>query len=364
MAAGTPAEADVRRAVRAVLSASLPPRPSDPVTTPPPVDGVEVDGVEAPLVLAAVSGGADSLALAAALVREAGSLDVRAGAVIVDHGLQPGSGAAAATAAQTCRRLGLDLVRVVGASVHETGDGPEASARTARYAALDAVAEETGAELVLLGHTRDDQAEQVLLGLTRGSGARSLAGMPAARGRYRRPFLDIPRETTRAVCAALGLQPWQDPMNADPRYARVRARHALGGLEDELGPGLAAALARSADLLRADADLLDGLAADALARLEAEDDARAAPVDAPPDAPVDAPVEALAALPEALRTRVLRTLLLRVGCPPGQLSAAHVAEVDRLLVDWRGQGPLHLPGGVRGSRRGARLLLGRSPRVE
>lgn len=360
MAAGTPAEADVRRAVRAVLSASLSPRPSDPVTTPPPVDGVEVDGVEAPLVLAAVSGGADSLALAAALVREAGPLDVRAGAVIVDHGLQPGSAAAAATAAQTCRRLGLDPVRVVGASVHETGDGPEASARTARYAALDAAAQQTGAELVLLGHTRDDQAEQVLLGLTRGSGARSLAGMPAARGRYRRPFLDIPRETTRAVCAALGLEPWQDPMNADPRYARVRARQALGGLEDELGPGLSAALARSADLLRADADLLDELAADALARLEAEDDARGAAS----DASVDAPVEALADLPQALRTRVLRTLLLRVGCPPGQLSAAHVAEVDRLLVDWRGQGPLHLPGGVRGSRRGARLLLGRSPRVE
>lgn len=340
MAAGTPVEADVRRAVREALAAE--------------VGGVRDTGVPAPLVLAAVSGGADSLALAAALSREAGPLGLRGGAVIVDHGLQPGSAQVAATAAARCRELGLAPVEVVGVSVRPSGEGTEAAARTARYTALDAARRRHGAAVVLLGHTRDDQAEQVLLGLTRGAGARSLSGMPRRRGPYLRPLLGLPRATTVAACAAAGLDAWQDPMNADPRFARVRARRAVVDLDADLGPGVAAALSRSADLLRDDADLLDTLADEALAGLDVDRGADGLGV----------PVAQLVALHPALRSRVLRTLLTSVGAPPGALGAHHVAEVTRLLTRWRGQGPLHLPGGVRAGRSGPHLHLAGPSRVE
>ena len=182
---------------------------------------------EGGLVLVACSGGADSLALAAAVAFEAPRAGLTAGAVIVDHGLQQGSSAVAARAANQCRSLGLDPIEVATVQVASSGSGPEARARDARYQAMDNVAERLGAVAVLLGHTRDDQAEQVLLGLARGSGARSLSGMPVRRGRYLRPLLAVARATTVAACEAAGLMVWVDPHNSDPAYARVRARALL-----------------------------------------------------------------------------------------------------------------------------------------
>jgi tRNA(Ile)-lysidine synthase len=295
------------------------------------------------LVLVACSGGADSVALAAATAFEASRAGLRAGAVTVDHGLQPGSDVRAADVARLCTGLGLDPVEVVQADVTGTG-GPEAAARDARYRALDAAAERLGAAAVVLGHTLDDQAETVLLGLARGSGARSLAGMPPVRGRYRRPLLGLPRETVRAAADAGGHRGWDDPHNADPAFARSRVRHdVLPVLEKALGPGVASALARTAAQLRADADALDSWAAAALAEAGAGGDGLA--------------VAALARLPTAVRGRVLRRAALAAGCPGTDLSAAHVAELDRLVTDWHGQGPLHLPGGVRASRARGMLLL-------
>ena len=216
------------------------------------------------LVLAACSGGADSLALAAALAHEAPRLSLRGGGVTVDHGLQAGSAERAGRVAALLRELGLDPVHQVSVTVPAGpgSGGPEAAARTARYAALEQVAEQAGAAAVLLGHTRDDQAETVLLGLARGAGGRALAGMPARRGRLRRPLLGVPRAVLREACTAQGLEPWDDPHNADPAYARARVRHqAMPALEEALGPGVAAALARSAAQLSADCDALDALAA-------------------------------------------------------------------------------------------------------
>ena len=215
------------------------------------------------LVLVACSGGADSVALAAAAAFVAPRLGLRAGGVTVDHGLQPGSAERAGEIAAQMTRLGLDPVQSVAVTVPPPAmaAGPEAAARTARYAALDEAAAAHGAVAVLLGHTLDDQAETVLLGLARGSGGRSLAGMPARRGRYRRPLLAVRRGTTAAACAELGLAPWQDPHNADFRFARARVRHrALPALEEALGPGVAEALARTAAQLRADTECLDDLA--------------------------------------------------------------------------------------------------------
>ncbi|WP_448059013.1 tRNA lysidine(34) synthetase TilS [Cellulomonas hominis] len=321
------------------------------------------------VVLVACSGGPDSLALAAATAfvatrsaRPGGSGGplLRAGAVVVDHGLQPGSAEVATEAARVCRDLGLDPVEVVRVRPGDVG-GPEAAARTARYAALDAAAARHGAAAVLLGHTRDDQAETVLLGLARGSGSRSLAGMAARRGLLRRPLLGLGRADTLAVCAALDLRPWADPTNepgdegdgSAPARSRLRAR-VLPVLEAEVGPGVARALARTADLLRQDADALDGWAAQVL------DAALTAPADpATPSLLLD--VATLAEVPVAVRTRVLRSAAVRAGAPPGALVREHVLALDALVTRWRGQGPVHLPGGLRGVRVCGRLELRAEP---
>jgi tRNA(Ile)-lysidine synthase len=313
------------------------------------------------LVLVACSGGADSLAMAAAAAFVAPRLSLRAGGVTVDHGLQPGSGERAVNVAALLGKLGLDPVRNVAVTVAPAGSaaGPEAAARTARYHALDAAASDYDAAAVLLGHTLDDQAETVLLGLARGSGARSLAGMPARRGPYRRPLLTVRRAATLAACAELGLEPWQDPHNSDFRYARARVRHqALPALEATLGPGVAEALARTASQLRADAECLDALAFAESGQLRGD-----GPNPADPD-PAGAPAYAgpagleagrLLALPAAIRTRVLRDAALVAGCPHGALTAGHIDRVDALVTCWRGQRWVDLPGGVRARRRDGKV---------
>jgi len=321
----TPAIADVRRAVRGAL------------------EGLEPDS----LVLVALSGGPDSLVLAAATAFEAPRAGLRAGAVIVDHGLQSGSADAAARAAQQATGLGLAPVRVERVQVGATG-GPEAAARTARYSALERAASELGAAAVLLGHTLDDQAETVLLGLARGSGATSLQGMPArwpaASGRvvFLRPLLGIRRATTRQACADAGLEPWSDPQNDDPAFTRVRMRRTvLPVLEAEFGPGVAEALARTAEQLREDAEALDTFAEEV-----AEDLAEHA------EAGISLDARALLANPPALRQRVIR---LAVSSEFGvSLSRAQTLEVARLVTDWHGQEGIDLPG-VRVVRQDGRL---------
>ena len=303
------------------------------------------------LLLVACSGGTDSLALASALAFEAPKLGLRAGGVTVDHGLQDGSDEQARRVTKALQAMDLRPVDSATAVVAGPGGpgypGPEAAAREARYAALHRAASACGAAAVLLGHTVDDQAETVLLGLARGSGARSLAGMPERTGPFLRPLLRISRATTRAACAAQGLEPWDDPQNADPGFARVRVRHRLlPVLEAELGPGVAEALARSARLLRADADFLDALAESELERI------------APPGSGHSLPLDALAALPEAIRSRALRNAALAAGCPPGALSARHVAGLEALVTGWRGQRWTDLPGGVRAWRRYGKLQFG------
>lgn len=294
-------------------------------------------------VLVACSGGADSLALAAAVAFEAPRAGVPAGAVTVDHGLQPGSALRAETTAALLRDLGLAPVLVVAADVGDDG-GPEGAARTARYAALARAAAGHGAR-VALGHTLDDQAETVLLGLGRGSGPRSVAGMVEQRETggttWWRPLLGVRRATTRAACAAAELPVWDDPWNDDPAYTRVRLRaEVLPLLEEVLGGGVAPALARTAGLLRADLDALDDLAAAHLAGGTGED---------------GLPVADVAGLATALRTRVLRGWLRAAGVP--DLQAVHLEAVDALLVRWRGQGPVDLPGGAGVIRASGRLVV-------
>jgi tRNA(Ile)-lysidine synthase len=294
------------------------------------------------LVLVACSGGADSLALAAALAFVAPRAGLRAGGMTVDHGLQEGSPQRAATVATLMSKLGLDPARSV--TVTPAKDN-EAAARAARYEALDQAAENHHAKAVLLGHTLDDQAETVLLGLARGSGSRSLAGMPKHRGVYRRPLLGLRRATTAAACAELGLDPWQDPHNHDFRFTRARVRHQLiPALEEALGPGVAEALARTAGQLRADAECLDDLAFAESGQLRA---------DCSDPAGLDA--KHLKDLPTAIRTRVLRDAAIMAGCPHGALTAGHVERITELVTGWHGQRWVDLPGGVRARRRDGKV---------
>jgi tRNA(Ile)-lysidine synthase len=297
--------------------------------------------------LVACSGGGDSLALAAATARVAPELGVIAGAIIIDHQLFADSGLVAARAAEQCVDLGLDPVEVIAVEVRDTGDGLEAAAREARLAAFAEAAERLGADTVLLAHTREDQAETVLLRLARGSGARALAGMPQERGLLVRPLLRLSRATVRAACLEAGLVAWDDPANVDPRFARVRVRHELlPTVVEALGEGAVAGLARSADLLRDDAEALDALAAI---------------VHSAQPSHTSLDVEVLAIQPRAIRTRVIRRACLAAGCPAGSLTLDHVRQLDRLITDWRGQGAIALPGGANGERAYGRLELRPAP---
>ncbi len=230
-------------------------------------------------------------------------------------------------------------------TVDPGGQGIEAAAREARYAALAQIAEHFNAHVVLLGHTLDDQAETVLLGLARGSGARSLAGMrPAIDGLFHRPLLEVTRAQTEAACSAQGIEFWTDPHNSDPRFTRARVRQEMMPLlERELGPGVAAALARTADQLRADADHLDLEAARAGESARLDDGLS---------------IVALEAMSAAIRTRVLRLAALEAGALPAELFHSHVLEMDRLVTDWHGQKWVDLPGHVRAVREGGRLTIG------
>ncbi|MGI5503470.1 tRNA lysidine(34) synthetase TilS [Lentzea sp. CA-135723] len=284
-----------------------------------------LDSVRPDAVTVAVSGGADSLALAACV----GRLVPGASAVVVDHGLQPGSADVALRAAQQCADFGL-VSRVEPVVVSGPG-GPEGAARAARYAAL-----RPAAGVVLLGHTLDDQAETVLLGLGRGSGPRSIAGMKVFDAPWGRPLLGVSRAVTRAACEEQGIPVWEDPHNVDPSFTRVRLRaEVLPLLESVLQGGVASSLARTAAQLREDCDALDSLAAAFAGDCCAVDD--------------------ICELPVALRRRVVRAWLLEEGVP--ELSDSHLRRVDALVSEWRGQGGVWLPGGFVVRRAHGRLVV-------
>lgn len=290
-------------------------------------------------VAVACSGGPDSLALAAASIYCGARAGVDVHGLVVDHGLQPESDRVAGATAESLRAMGATTVTVREVTVDGAG-GPEAAARSARYAALRSAAP-VGA-LVLLGHTRDDQAETVLLGLGRGSGPRSIAGMRECDPPWGRPLLTVPRATTVAACTALGLTPWSDPHNRDPRFRRVRLRsEVLPLLEDVLAGGVAAALARTAAQLREDLDVLDEAADALLASAHCQ------------DATVD--VTALAPASAALRRRALRSWLHSAGV--SDLSDAQLRAADGLIGRWRGQGPVALPGDFAVRRAHGRLYV-------
>jgi len=288
-------------------------------------------------VLVAASGGADSSALAAALLLECKSKSIKVIALIIDHGLQKNSADVTHETKRTLTKIGYENIEIRRVTVEIT-DGLEASARRARYQALSDVANSHNAVAI-------DQAETVLLGLSRGSGSRSLSGMAARVDRYRRPLLAITRAQTEAACEEAGIKFWQDPHNQSMEFTRVRVREVvLPTMEKEIGPGISDALARSAKLLRDDADALDSLSDEIFSKLD----------------PASLEISKLESQPRAIRTRILRRAIYLAGAPQGSLSAEHIEPVEALITAWKGQGAISLPGGVTVARISGRLSLSKS----
>ena len=290
-------------------------------------------------VLFGCSGGTDSMALAVALFMERSNTKVIP--IVIDHGLQEGSAQITLQTVDRLKQIGFTQVESARAQVTMT-DGLEASARRARYQLFNQFIETYQPKYFLLAHTLNDQAENVLLGLARGSGARSLAGMAVKNNIFVRPLLKISREVTIAACSEAGIEIWSDPHNEDLRFTRVRVRkNLLPIIEDNLGPGITEALVRSADLLRDDADALDGFASEYFNQAD----------------PFSLDVKELERLPKAITTRVLRLAIYKAGAPAGSLSAEHIAAAQALISDWHGQKEVSLPGNVKLLRNSGRITL-------
>lgn len=332
---------------------------------------------DAPLVLVACSGGRDSMALAAVSHIVCTSMGVRCGAVIVDHGLQAGSERVASEAADRCRALGLDPVILRNATVQARGEGLEAAARQARYDELCAAAHESGAIAVLLAHTMDDQAETVLIGLLRSRGVDALAGMPQVFTRsgatFARPLLTLTRAETTGICEDLGVEYWDDPTNGDavdgelpndyPLRSRVR-HDLLPAIERFAGFNVTRHFAESARLARMDKEYLDQRSDEVMGEAVAAVDWPASSAAVSTDAPracvagdtndsshgigLMISVKRIAREPEAIRLRVIAHALSQAGV---NASAAQIAAIDRLVVDWHGQGGVSLPRGYSANRK-------------
>lgn len=336
------------------------------------------------LLLVACSGGADSVALASQVAFLAPRMNLRAGLITVDHGMQEGSARQAGAVVTLGRELGLAPVLTetpreytpdptAGPTPDPTlgprpqdslGAGPEGAARELRFAAFERALSAAGARAILLGHTMDDQAETVLLGLARGAGTRTVAGIPPMRGPYWRPILGVRREETLAACAELALPVWHDPSNAPDGPWRTAAGAVLprAGLRHRVLPELARALgqdpvpalARTAELSRRDADYLEEVARGYHHLIWAPTRVGGF-ADAPAGAVLALAVDAVGALAAPVRWRVLREFLLRAGAAQGRVSLQHVRSVDALLTDWRGQQGVSVPGGLLIQRRCGRL---------
>jgi tRNA(Ile)-lysidine synthase len=291
------------------------------------------------VVLIGVSGGADSMALAAATLAE--SSGRRVIPVVVDHGLQENSAEISSQVINRLSKMGFAETFSVRASV-ELKDGLEASARRARYKVFEQAIETYGAGIFLLGHNKNDQAESVLLGLARGSGTRSLSGMRERNGIYVRPFLEIDRDTIEEACRESGLEIWSDPHNENLEFKRVVIRReSIPKLERDLGPGVVDALARSARIMSEDADALDEWAERAIKEIGSN----------------NLEISKLLTLPKAVRARVLRNAIYGAGAPNGSISAEHLKPIEALVTAWEGQGECSLPGGVKVLRISGRITL-------
>ena len=289
-------------------------------------------------VLVGCSGGADSLALAWTTLVVGKRLELKTGVIIVDHQLFPESNSVALNAKKQCEDLGIEEVIIKKVNVEQTHEGLEAAARIARYEAFENVLQETNAQVILLAHTQDDQAETVLMRLTRGSGAKSLSGMAQVSGKYLRPFLHLRKKLVHDSLDLIGLKAWQDPANTDHQFLRVKVRHELmPKIVEVLGESAISSLDKTSQLLRLDNQALEELAQQFF---ESQKDVKTNGLE----------ISELEKLPEAIRTRVLKIFAIASGVHPGPFSFEHIEAIDALVKNWHGQGNVDLPGFIQATR--------------
>ena len=289
-------------------------------------------------VLVGCSGGADSLALVWTTSVVGKRLELKVGAIIVDHQLFPESNDVALNAKKQCEDLGIQEVIIKKVNVEHNHEGLEAAARIARYEAFENVLHETNAQAILLAHTQDDQAETVLMRLTRGSGAKSLSGMAQVSGKYLRPFLHLRKKLVHDSLDLIGLKAWQDPANTDHQFLRVKVRHELmPKIVEVLGESAISSLDKTSQLLRLDNQALEELAQQFF---ESQKDVKTNGLE----------ISELEKLPEAIRTRVLRIFAIASGVHPGPFSFEHIEAIDALVKNWHGQGNVDLPGFIQATR--------------
>lgn len=289
-------------------------------------------------VLVGCSGGADSLALVWTTSVVGKRLELKVGAIIVDHQLFPESNDVALNAKKQCEELGIQEVIIKKVNVEHNHEGLEAAARIARYEAFENVLHETNAQAILLAHTQDDQAETVLMRLTRGSGAKSLSGMAQVSRKYLRPFLHLRKKLVHDSLDLIGLKAWQDPANTDHQFLRVKVRHELmPKIIEVLGESAISSLDKTSQLLRLDNQALEELAQQFF---ESQKDVKTNGLE----------ISELEKLPEAIRTRVLRIFAIASGVHPGPFSFEHIEAIDALVKNWHGQGNVDLPGFIQATR--------------
>lgn len=285
-------------------------------------------------LLIACSGGADSLALAWTSNVVAKRLGLNLIAVVIDHQLIEESSKVALIAKDQCENFGIEKVVIKKIVVKDNKEGLESAARSARYKAFEELTLELNAKAVLLAHTQDDQAETMLMRLTRGSGAKSLSAMKEVSGKYLRPFLHIRKKELVDALEKEGISFWQDPANTDYRFLRAKVRNELmPKLIEVLGESAIESLDRTSDLLKEDNEALDSIALENYEKLDRELN-----------------VEELIKLPAAIRKRIIKIAALESGVIPGPFSFEHIEAIDALVTKWRGQGNVDLPGFIQASR--------------
>ena len=285
-------------------------------------------------ILVACSGGADSLALAWTSQVVTKRIGLNLIAVIIDHQLIKESSQVAQDAKKKCKDFGIEKVVIKQIEVKDDKDGLEAAARKARYEAFEELVNEFNAKAVLLAHTQDDQAETMLMRLTRGSGAKSLSAMKEVSGKYLRPFLHIRKQVLVDALEKENISYWQDPANTNYKFLRAKVRHELmPKLIEVLGDSAIDSLDRTSGLLKEDNEALESIALESYEKLNKE-----------------LKVQELEKLPTAIRKRVIKIAALNSGVTPGPFSFEHIEAIDALVTNWRGQGNVDLPGFIQASR--------------
>ena len=311
-------------------------------------------------VAIALSGGSDSVALVWLLqeIASAGHVAI-AGLVHLNHGLRgEESNADEAFCRALAARIGwpIDVGQIDAAALARAqSQSVETAGRAARYRFFEAAAKRLGADVVMTGHTLDDQAETVLLRLLRGAGTRGLAGVRPRRGPYVRPLLEVRRAELRQYLVDRGESYRDDSSNEDRSIPRNRVRHELMPIITRLAPGGVRALARVATLAREDEDFLQKAAIEAGRSLVLSDEAGALP-----DSTLRIDCRMFAVLPPAIGRRVVRELLIRAA-PGAAFTARHIEAVRELAAADKSRGHLDLPGLVLERRAGELCIL---PRVE